>query len=95
LALAVSSLLAGIASGDAACCARLGRRARGQSHLEAGALLRTVAPRGAAMAKDLERLVARKDAAQSGATLISSAEATRMVSWATRLVERARSAVEA
>jgi hypothetical protein len=89
------AVLAGIAASDAACCARLGSRARGQAHGEAVALLRTVAPHGAAMAKDLERLVARKDAAQYGASLISAAETTRMVSWATRLVQRARAAVEA
>jgi hypothetical protein len=89
------TVLAGIAASDAACCARLGTRARGQSHLDAVALVRTVAPHGAAMAKDLERLVARKDAAHYGATLISSGEATRMVTWATRLLQRARTAVEA
>lgn len=89
------AVLAGIAASDAACCARLGRRARGQTHLEAVGLLKTVAPDGAAMAKDLERLVARKDAVHYGASLISPAEATRMVTWGTRLVQRARTAVEA
>jgi hypothetical protein len=89
------AVLAGIAASDAACCARLGKRARGRSHTEAVALLRTVSPHGAAMGRDLERLVARKDAAHYGAALVSPAEATRMVTWATRLVQRARTAVEA
>ena len=89
------AVLAGIAASDAACCARLGKRARGQSHLEAVALLKTVSPHGAAMAKDLERLVARKDAAHYAATLLPPAEATRMVTWATRLVQQAGAAVEA
>ena len=89
------AVLAAIAASDAACCARLGKRARGQAHPEAVALLATVAPHGAAMAKDLERLVARKDAVQYGVTFISAAEAARMVSWATRLVQRAGAAVEA
>jgi len=89
------AVLAGIAASDAACCARLGKRARGQSHHEAVALVRTVAPHGEAMAKDLERLVARKDSAHYGAALISAAEATRMVNWAGRLTQRARTAVEA
>ena len=89
------AVLAAIAASDAACCARLGARARGQAHAEAVGLVRTVVPHGAAMAKDLQRLVARKDAVHYGATLITSAEASRMVGWATRLVQRARAAVEA
>jgi hypothetical protein len=89
------AVLAGIAASDAACCTRLGKRARGQSHLEAVALVRTIAPHGEHMAKDLERLVARKDSAHYGAALIAAAEATRMVNWARRLIQRARTAVEA
>ena len=57
--------LAGIAASDAACCARLGRRGRGQSHTEAVDLLGTVEPRGADMAKDLQRLLNRKDDSQA------------------------------
>ncbi len=89
------AVLAGIAASDAACCARLGLRARGQSHAEAVELLGTVAPGGADMAKDLQRLLNRKDDSQYGLTFVSAAEATRMVSWAKRLLERARKAVEA
>jgi hypothetical protein len=89
------AVLAGIAASDAACCARLGLRARGQSHAEAVELLSTVAPGGADMAKDLQRLLNRKDDSQYGLTFVSAAEATRMVSWAKRLLERARKAVEA
>lgn len=92
---AALAFLAGIAASDAACCARLGQRARGQSHLEAVALIAAVAPHGEAMGKDLERLVARKDAVHYGAALVTAAEAARMVSWARRLVNRARTAVEA
>ena len=89
------AVLAGIAASDAACCARRGLRARGQSHAEAVELLSTVAPGGADMAKDLQRLLNRKDDSQYGLTFVSAAEATRMVSWAKRLLERARKAVEA
>ncbi len=53
------AVLAGIAASDAACCARLGVRARGQSHAEAVELLGTVEPGGAEMAKDLQRLLNR------------------------------------
>ena len=89
------AVLAGIAASDATCCARRGLRARGQSHAEAVELLSTVAPGGADMAKDLQRLLNRKDDSQYGLTFVSAAEATRMVSWAKRLLERARKAVEA
>jgi hypothetical protein len=92
---AALAVLAGIAASDAACCARLGRRARGQAHEEAAALLASVDPHGPAMAKDLERLLSRKDSSHYGTTFVSAAEAARMVSWARRLLERASRAVEA
>ena len=47
------------------------------------------------MAKDLDRLVSRKDSVHYGAAVVSAAEAARMVTWAARLVERARAAVAA
>ena len=89
------AVLAGIAASDAACCARLGVRARGRSHADAVDLLGTVEPRGADMAKDLQRLLNRKDDSQYGLAFVSSAEASRMVSWAKRLHGLARRAVEA
>ncbi len=89
------AVLAGIAAADAACCARLGVRARGQAHAEAVKLLATVEPGGSDMAKDLRRLLNRKDESQCGLTLVSSADAGRMVSWAKRLLRLARKAVEA
>ena len=89
------AVLGGIATSDAACCARLGVRARGQSHSEAVDLLGTVEPRGADMAKDLQRLLNRKDDSQYGVAFVSAAEATRMVGWAKRLLGHARRAVEA
>lgn len=88
-------MLAGIAASDAACCARLGVRARGQPHPEAVDLLGTVEPRGADMAKDLQRLLNRKDDSQYGVAFVSAAEAARMVGWARRLLGLARRAVEA
>lgn len=47
------------------------------------------------MAKDLQRLLNRKDDSQYGLTMVSSADAGRMVGWAERLVRLARRAVEA
>jgi tagatose-1,6-bisphosphate aldolase len=92
---AALAVLAGVAASDAACCARLRRRARGQAHDEASALLATVEPHGPEMAKDLDRLLSRKDSSQYGMAFVSSAEATRMVSWARRLLDRAATVIEA
>lgn len=89
------AVLAGVAASDAACCARLGVRARGQSHAEAAALLGTVEPGGSDMAKDLQRLLNRKDDSQYGVAFVSAGEARRMVAWATRLLGNVRRAVEA
>mgnify|MGYP000333050045 CR=1 FL=1 len=88
------AVLAGIAASDAACCARLGVRARGRSHPEAVELLGTVEPRGGDMAKDLQRLLNRKDDSQYGVAFVSQSEASRMVGWAKRLLGQARRAVE-
>jgi hypothetical protein len=91
---AALAVLAGIAASDAACCARLGARSRGQSHIEAVDLVGTVAPHGADMAKDLTRLLNRKDDSHYGVAFVSTGDAMRMVGWAKRLVGRAREAVE-
>lgn len=92
---AALAVLAGIAAADAACCARLERRARGQAHDEALALLAEIAPHGAEMAKDLQRLLNRKDASHYGTAFLSSGEATRMVGWAKRILGKAARVVEA
>ena len=89
------AVLAGIAASDAACCARLGVRSRGEAHNDAVALLGTVIPHGANMAKDLQRLLNRKDDSHYGVTFVSSVDALRMISWARRIVASARVAVEA
>jgi hypothetical protein len=92
---AALAILAGIAASDAACCARLRRRARGQAHEEAVALLETVEPGGTEMAKDLKRLLQKKDSASYGVSFMALGEPRDLVGWAKRLIERARTAVEA
>jgi hypothetical protein len=87
------AVLAGIAAGDAACCAALGRRARGQSHDEAVVLLRAIALGGEAMARDLARLLTLKDVAQYGVLIVSRERARSAVGWARRLVAAAREVV--
>lgn len=47
------------------------------------------------MAKDLQRLLNRKDDSQYGLAFVSAGEASRMVGWAKRLLSHARRAVEA
>lgn len=82
-------VLAGIAASDAACCAALGQRARGQTHSEAVALVGTVRPHGTQLARDLKRLLDRKDNAHYGAISISATEAADMLGWARRMVTAA------
>lgn len=83
------AVLAGIAAADAACCAALGRRHRGQNHGDAASLVETVEPNGPAMAKDLRRLLGRKDDAHYGLGTLAAGEERKMVGWAHRLLDNA------
>ena len=65
-AAAALAVLAGIAASDAACCAALGRRSRGQDHQQATGLVEQVEPGGPEAAKALRRLLNLKDEAQYG-----------------------------
>lgn len=92
---AALAVLAGIAASDAACCSALGRRHRGQDHRGAVELLSGIEPNGRQMAKDLQRLLDRKDNAHYGVIHVAVGEERRMVDWASRLLANARAAVEA
>jgi hypothetical protein len=92
---AALAVISGIAASDAACCARLGKRSRGVAHILAADVLETVSPGGREMAKDLRRLVNRKDDAHYGLAFVSRTDAERMVRWARRLLGLAAKAVEA
>jgi len=83
---AALTVLAGIAAADAACCAAFGERSRGQGHQEAIALVRTVRPHGVQMARDLERLIQKKDNALYGMISTTDTETRAMISWAQRLI---------
>jgi hypothetical protein len=87
------AVLAGIAASDAACCAALGRRPRGQDHREAVTLLSNVASVGQNMGKDLARLLDLKDNAQYGVLYVSEAKARQAVRWAQRMVTAAEQTV--
>ncbi len=87
------AVLAGVAASDAACCAVLGRRPRGQDHREAMRLLSGIASGGGEMSKDLGRLLDLKDNAHYGVLYVSEANARQAVKWAQRIVAVAEKAV--
>jgi hypothetical protein len=47
------------------------------------------------MAKDLQRLLNRKDDSQCGVAFVSAGEASKIIGWAKRLLGHGRRAVEA
>ena len=65
-AAAAVAVLAGIAASDAACCAAIGRRSRGEDHRDAVRLVEQIAPGGSAAAKALRRLLSLKNEAHYG-----------------------------
>jgi hypothetical protein len=87
------AVLAGIAAADAACCKALGRRARGQDHREAAALLATVEPGGKEAAASLGRLLSLKDEAQYGLLDIGGNDLKTALRQASGLVEFAETIV--
>lgn len=91
---AALAVLAGIAASDAACCAKLCKRPRGQDHAEAMKLVRTVVPHGEEIAKDLSRLLAAKDESHYGVTLVDRTKARRLLGYARRITDRARDVVQ-
>lgn len=85
------AVLAGIAASDAACCAALLRRARGQDHKQAVPLLAQVTPDGPGAAKNLDRLLDLKDTAHYGVIHVSSPELRAALRQAASLVAFANS----
>jgi len=83
----------GIAASDAACCAALGRRARGRDHHEAEGLLAQVLAGGAEAASTLRRLLDLKDTAQYGLIHVSQQRLTSALRQASKLVQFAADAV--
>jgi hypothetical protein len=84
---AALAVLAGIAAADAACCAALTRRSRGEDHREAAALLRQIVPGGDRAAKALIELLNLKDTAQYGLIPITRRELTTALRRAKRLLD--------
>jgi len=86
---AAVAVLSGIASAEAACCAALGRRSRGDDHREAAALLRQIVDRERA-AKAVLELIDLKDTAQYGLVPITKRELTTTLRRARILLDFAR-----
>jgi hypothetical protein len=87
---AALAVLSGIASADAACCAALARRSRGDDHRQAAALLNEIVD-GKPAAKALIDLINLKDTAQYGLIPITARELTTAVRRARTLLQFARS----
>jgi hypothetical protein len=88
------AILAGIAAGDAICCARLRSRHRGDDHRRATDLLKTAVPDGTKLSLTLGRLLDLKDEAHYGVILVSSRKTNDSLRWARILVQRAGNEVE-
>ncbi|MGH3093101.1 MAG: hypothetical protein ACRDOG_12355 [Gaiellaceae bacterium] len=84
---AALAVLSGIASADAACCAALGLRSRGEDHREAAVLLRQILPAGDRAAKALIDLLNLKDTAQYGLIPITQRELTAALRRARTLLD--------
>lgn len=93
-AAAALAVLAGIAAADAACCAALGRRSRGQDHRQAIGLVEQVAPGGAQAGNGLRRLLSLKDEAHYGLFDVSGQDLRAALRQAKALVEFAAEAVQ-
>jgi hypothetical protein len=94
-AAAALAVLAGIAASDAACCAALGRRSRGQDHRQATELVEQVAPGGVQAANAMRRLMNLKDEAQYGFFDVGGQDlqsalrqAKALLDFATQVVQR-------
>jgi len=86
-AAAALAVLAGIAASDAACCAALGRRARGQDHRQATELVEQITHGGRRAASSLRRLLSLKDEAHYGLFDISGGNLQAALRQARALVK--------
>ena len=82
------------AASDSICCARLGRRHRGDDHRGAAELLAVAVPDGKALAARLLRLLDVKGEAHYGVIVVSPRKSRDAVKWARALIERAGEEVE-
>ncbi len=83
---ASNAILAAIAASDAACCAALGRRSRGESHVDAAVLLEQIVPGGKDAANSFRRLISVKDVADYGIESVSGKKLESVLKQAGALV---------
>ncbi|WP_328334731.1 hypothetical protein OHA70_19910 [Kribbella sp. NBC_00382] len=86
---AALAVLAGIAAADAACCAAIGRRARGQDHRQAIGLVEQAGSDGKPLGKALGRLLDIKDGAHYGMVYVGAQQAKTALRNAHTLVDGA------
>ncbi|TCC56151.1 hypothetical protein E0H73_33895 [Kribbella pittospori] len=86
---AALAVLAGIAAADAACCATLGRRSRGQDHRQAIQLVAQAGPHGKELSQALRRLLDIKDGAHYGMIYVGAAKARAAIRRAKTLISGA------
>ncbi len=84
-----NAVLAAVAASDAICCARLGKRHRGQDHQGAVGVLRLVRPDGGKHAADLAAVLTIKDSAHYGDHFIGDSKLKATLRATARLVEAA------
>ena len=92
---AALAVMAGTAASDAACCAALGRRSRGDDHRQAADLLREIVDGGEKAATALVDLINLKDTAQYGLIHVTQKQlitafrrARTLVSFAQQVLRR-------
>lgn len=90
IAAASLAVHSGINAADTVTGMRMGQRAAGQNHDEVLALLRQAGPDGAALERDLLRLLPLKTKAEYDPDDVPKATARRAVGWAQRCVAVAR-----
>lgn len=88
------AVLAGIAAADAACCAALGKRSRGDNHKDAVILLGSINAQAKTAATALGRLISIKDQAHYGFTTVSAQTRTTSLNAARKVVRFAERTVE-
>jgi hypothetical protein len=93
-AAAALAVLAGIAASDAACCAALRRRSRGQDHRQAIVLVEQIAPGGSQAGKSLRRVLSLKDEAHYGLFDVGGQDLRAALRQARSLVEFAAQVIE-
>jgi hypothetical protein len=84
------AVLAGVAASDALCGKVLGHYSRGQSHVDAANLMRSIKPEGTDLASKFRQLVANKDDAQYAPETMRESSAKSAVRLAADLVSAAK-----